>query len=351
MKKITMQDIANELNISRVTVWKVFNNHPGVSEPLKQQVLKKAQELGYRKIGQIPVQEEPNVTPAPSKTDTTTVSVVVSRPESSMFWTNIIHQIAKELNKFQINLMYTYLPSRMPEHYTLPAVLTDGTVQGIIVLNVYDLDMFHALNRLNIPKVFLDSITAVAPEELTGDLILLEGKSSIRQITNSIIEKGRIKIGFIGDINYARTNLHRYEGFLQAMQEHRLDVNPEFCMTTPIGIDTYAEEISEFLNHLKQMPEAFICVSDYVAHFVLKYLLEHNYNVPADIAISGFDGRSEYLDTPDYLTTVPVETRALGKKLARQLLYRMQYPDFPFEVIYQYYKVLYSSSTDFDYKL
>ena len=47
MSKVTMQDIADELGISRVTVWKVFNNHSGVSEAVRESVLQKAKELGY----------------------------------------------------------------------------------------------------------------------------------------------------------------------------------------------------------------------------------------------------------------------------------------------------------------
>lgn len=347
MKKTTMQDIANELNISRVTVWKVFNNQPGVSESLKQKILKKAKDLGYQKAGQFYSDSNPRNDSA-YKSDTTTVSVVVSRPESSLFWTNIIHQIAKELNKFDINLMYTYLPSYKTDSYKLPSVLTDGTLQGIIVLNVYDLDMFHAINQLQIPKVFFDSVSEITSTELTGDLLLLEGESILYQITNSIIEKGRTKIGFMGDIYYAKTNLERYNGYCRAMEEKHLTIKSDYCLTGPIGIESYAEEIHSFLENLKEMPEAFVCVSDYVAHFVLKYLLEHDYEVPFDVAVSGFDGRSEYLDKPDYLTTVPVETRALGKRLARQLLYRMQYPDFPREVIYQIPRISYAASTNFN---
>jgi LacI family transcriptional regulator len=52
MKKTTMQDVADALNISRVTVWKVLNNQPGVSDILCNQILSKARELGYFKQGQ-----------------------------------------------------------------------------------------------------------------------------------------------------------------------------------------------------------------------------------------------------------------------------------------------------------
>ena len=49
MNKVTMQDIADELGISRVTVWKVFNNYSNVSPALRDRVLNKAKELGYTK--------------------------------------------------------------------------------------------------------------------------------------------------------------------------------------------------------------------------------------------------------------------------------------------------------------
>ena len=49
MPKPTMQDIADALSTSRITVWKALNNRPGVSEALRRQILQKAQELGYGK--------------------------------------------------------------------------------------------------------------------------------------------------------------------------------------------------------------------------------------------------------------------------------------------------------------
>ena len=349
MKKITMQEIADALNISRVTVWKVFNNYPGVSDALSDQILSKAQELGYLK-------QKPSLLPNAAAVDShenipaeteMTVSVVVSRPESSMFWMNIIHQIAKELVNSNINLMYTYLPSKTTNGYRLPSVLTNGTVQGIIVLNVYDHDLLSMLNELKIQKVFLDMVSSISEDTLSGDLFLLEGKSSVNKITETIIQKGRTEIGFIGDIEYAKTNLERYEGYLSAMNRYNLKINKDYSLVHSIGIYTYAEEINEFLSKLKQMPQAFVCASDYVAHFVIKYLSANNYRVPEDVAISGYDGTTEYIDQIDYLTTVQVQTRELGIRLVKQLLHKIANPDFPPEVTYIYSKIRYGESTNF----
>mgnify|MGYP000178406732 CR=1 FL=1 len=96
MSKVTMQDIADELGISRV------NNHSGVSEAVRESVLQKAKELGYSKFMQ-----EPAAIPNDPQEDKT-VSLIVSRPDSSTFWTNIIHRLAQELATHNINLLYTY---------------------------------------------------------------------------------------------------------------------------------------------------------------------------------------------------------------------------------------------------
>ena len=75
------------------------------------------------------------------------VSVVVSRPESSLFWMQIVHRLARELTLHGWNLMYTYLPSFGEEGYCLPPALTDGSVAGIIVLNIYSRPLLQLLGR------------------------------------------------------------------------------------------------------------------------------------------------------------------------------------------------------------
>ena len=95
------------------------------------------------------------------------------------------------------------------------------------------------------------------------------------------------------------------------------------------------------------MPQAFVCASDYVAHFVIKYLNANNYNVPEDVAVSGYDGTTEYIDQADYLTTVQVQIRELGKRLVNQLLYRINNPESPFEATHIYSKLRYGESTNF----
>lgn len=346
MKKVTMQDIANILNISRVTVWKVLNNQPGVSKQLRDQILLTAKETGYLKPGQEAEAylEENNIYfEGKSKKS---ISVVISRPESSVFWINIIHAIAKELDTKEFNLMYTYLPPNYYKGYTLPNVLTNGTASGMLIMNVYDIQMLRMLNSLDIPKVFLDLVTDFPVDTLTGDLFVLAGKRSVKEITASLIKQGRTEIGFIGDIHYALSNKERYEGFLAAMEENNIEVKKKYCLTSKLGIYTYYEEISAFLSSLDRLPQAFVCVSDYVANFMMQYFAEHGLRVPEDVALSGYDGSTEYSMVSGKLTTVFVPTHQLGSRLANQLIYRIEHPDTPLEITHIYSHIIWGKSTE-----
>lgn len=330
MSKITMQDIADALHVSRITIWKAYNDKPGVSADLKNQIFEKAHELGYLK--KPAGQETDSASLTTESTSPCTISVVVARPESSVFWMNIIHQIAKELDKLKINLMYTYLPSKINSEYCLPEILSGNTLGGIIVLNVYDFPLIQLLNELPLPKVFLDLTPAFDTSSLSGDLVLLEGKSKIQKITSSLLDMGIKDIGFIGDTEYAITNKERYEGFCTALTEREMKPNKAYCLTGKIGIYTYEEEIVEFLKNCNPLPKAFVCVSDFVASFVLKYISEHQQQVPDDIVITGFDGSSEYPGIIGRITTVQVHTKALGSRLVSQLLFRINNPESPIAI-------------------
>ncbi len=345
-RKATMQDVADALGISRVTVWKVFNNKGGVSEPLWQQITEKAKELGYAHQTATRVLRTPALLKQ-QPLEGVTISVIVSRPESSLFWTGIIHRIAKELAKRSINLLYTYVPSSYNEGYRLPELLSSGTVQGAIIINVYDEKMLRLVNELTIPKVFLDTVTAVPTYELTGDVLLLEGRNTIYQITDSIIKKGRRNIGFIGDVSYARTNRDRYQGFLDALQDNGIPVKSENCLLGPFGIYHYDDQISDFLDSFKKMPEAFVCASDYVAHFTYRHLAARGLEMPKDVALSGYDGTREYDNVAGLLTTVSVQTALLGKRLTQTLLTRIETPELPYELIYINPQIVFGVSTEF----
>ena len=326
MEKITMQDIADALDISRVTVSKVFNNQSGVSDSLRELVFEKARELGYAKVPYQMVKQQ--------KQSQRTISIIVSRPDSAFFWTNIIHRMAQELSNFNINLMYTYVPSTYSKSFTLPSILLNGQVDGVVVLNIYDAQILGMINELSLPKVFLDTVPSLPNHQLNGDLILIEGFRTVYEITGTLIRNGHKNIGFLGDINYAQTNLERYKGYCSCMEKNDLTINPGHCLTGSIDIFSYSRDLNSFLNHLVSWPSAFVCVSDYVAHFVKMYMDQHPERLPHPVVLTGFDNASEYTNVFGQIITANVPTSLLGKRLALQLVFRTEHPEAPRELTF-----------------
>ena len=323
------QRLAEEAGVSRITVWKVLNDRPGVSEELRQLVRRKAEELGYGVPGVQPSRHG------------RTFSVAVARPESSIFWMNIIHHIAKELAKQGANMLYTYMPTGYHEGYALPAPLTQAEVDGFLVLNVYDRRLLEMLAATSLPKVFLDTVPTLHPRDLHGDLVILEGQNRIHEITSRLLSTGRTRLGFIGDVNYAQTNLDRYRGFLDAHTEAGIAPDPAWSLTEPLRLRDHYEQISEFLARLPRLPDAFVCASDFIASFVHRYLEESGRQLPEAFVLTGFDNSAEYPGVAEKITSVNVETSSLGKLLARKLMFRADYPSAPTEVSYVDTQVVY----------
>ena len=353
MKKVTYQQVADALNISRVTVWKAVNDKPGIAPDTKRMILQKAVEMGYpvsilnqgRQENSFPVDNVANDSFNDSLKKISNVAVVVSRPETSNFWMSIIHYQAITLASQGINLMYVYLPPTYSDTFTLPSSLTDGTVSGIIVMNIYDPRLFSALNDLPITKVFLDCPTNTIFSTLNGDLFLIEGRANTEEIVEHMIESGKKKIHFIGDIAYAQTNKERYLGYLKAMQRHQLSVNEVDNLISPIGIDQYKETISSYLDRIIKRSDAIVCVNDYVASLVLQYCQKNNISVPDDLYVSGFDDNQEF-NNNIALTSVHVNNDRIGVHLANRLIHRLTHPDDDYEYTYIRSRTVYRESTN-----
>ena len=340
MKRVTLQDIADSLGVSRISVWKVFSGREGVSDDLRRRIIAKASELNYNFPKDFDMPDDLTSFQRPLN-----ISVTVCRPETSLLWMNIIHEIAREFSKENVNLIYTYLPNQITDDYKLPSQLTNGSLDGIIVMNVFNRQLLTMLSQLSLPKVYLDCIQGMHFDELNGDLVLASGHSCVKKITDYILDQGKTKIGFIGDINFSRTNHERYEGFLDALFHHKIEFDPKMCYIEPLPLNTCEKQIEQFIKGLEEMPEAFICCNDYIACILWRQLNVMGYRIPQDILVSGFDGIQGHSLAKE-LTSVRVFSQSISTRLAAQIIYKIKNPSLRHELIYTSSEVVFQSSTD-----
>ena len=81
------------------------------------------------------------------------------------------------------------------------------------------------------------------------------------------------------------------------------------------------------------IPEAIVCANDDIALDVIRCLKSRGISVPGDVAVTGYDDMESLTRVEPFLTTVRVPKQKLGRRIVQQLIWRMNHPDFPREVV------------------
>ncbi len=343
MRRVTLQEVADQLELSRITVSKVIHHKPGVSVETQKRVIRKLLENGYDKL----TEEQVEMAQKPQEPGVKNVAVVTIAPNFSEFWLNIINAISRTLNVEGYNFLYTILIRGKDSRYGLPRTFDKKHVSGVIVVNVYEDDVIRSILDLEIPTVFLDTTPSMFQNSTRGDVVLLDGSRSVFEITNHLIGLGISDFGFMGDITYAQTIRDRWVGFRKALDERKVPLKPQYCFTSsPPGHFYSKEEVVGHLKKLSSFPRAFVCANDFIAFMVIDYLKERGYRVPRDVAVSGYDDIRESITAESHVTTVHVDTEILGQRLVRQILLHLAAPEMPREIIYIRPQVVYRQSTE-----
>lgn len=342
MKKVTIQDVARELNLSRNTVAKALNNSDTVSYETRYLVIEKAYEMGYSKLSPVVL----NQFKLRNKIGETKTIVVLTRREISVYLNSIIMGISDELNINGCKLQLNFISEEDEKNLILPLEL-QTELDGIIILSVFSREYINQIMKYNIPVVFLDAPRNLEEFSSYGDIIIIESKESIKKITSSLIEKGMTKIGFIGDITYCKTINDRYQGYISAMKEAGIEPDKNIIATYHTDRKFYKpEEVAAAVSRFPYMPEAIVCANDEIALYLMRYLNSKGLSVPEDVAVTGYDNIEEMSKVEPVLTTVRVGNQRLGRRLVQQLMWRLKNPNFPKEIVIIGVEVIYRESSN-----
>lgn len=329
MKKVTIQEVAKELKLSRNTVAKALSNSDTVAYETRYVVIKKAYEMGYTKLSPVVLNEFK----IKDKIEKTKTIVVLARRELSTFWNRIIMGISDELNKNNCKLQFNFISEEDEKEHVLPLDM-QSEVSGIIMLSVFDKEYINLIMKKDVPVVFLDGPRDIYDIVSLGDVVVFEGSNSVRTLTKHLIDQGMKKIGFIGDITYCKTVSDRYMGFCNALSEASIEVDGRIVFTDHAPYKYYrVEEVEAVLKKMPYMPEAIVCANDDIAKDVIVYLKKNGLSVPNDVAVTGFDNKDEMSIIAPALTTVHIGNQRMGRRLVQQLMWRIENEDLPNEVV------------------
>ncbi|MBV9231728.1 MAG: substrate-binding domain-containing protein, partial [Chloroflexi bacterium] len=143
-----------------------------------------------------------------------------------------------------------------------------------------------------------------------------------------LIERGHRAILHVTALK-RRTLRRRYEAYQAALAEAGIAYDPDLVLVLdePFTMVSAYERMKALLAEQSPRFTAVFCTNDLSAYGVARALQEANLRIPQDISLIGYDDlpTSEFMSPP--LTTVHVESEALGVMAVQRLMERTLTPN------------------------
>ena len=346
--KVTIQDIASELQLSRNTVSKAINNTGVLADATREKILRKAAEMGYKQFAYLPLFQE-------GAAKTAGLSILPSdKREIAMLTTQFLsssHFSSMMLDRFQSEI--DHLHSGMTIHRIspielkekkLPSSLNIQCTAGIICIEVFDYDYAQMLCDLDVPLLFVDTPVMDMRPPLKADRLYMENRIEIQNAVAHMVQRGKKRISFAGDKNHCQSFFERYMAYKDAMEYFGLTEGLSTC-AMPSGQQNYPVSLYETIRRFKTMPDAFVCANDFVAMDLVKALNELGYSVPDDIWVCGFDDSQEASYFSPHLTSIHIHEQIMGYTAANLLMTRIEEPSLNYRTVYTETNLILREST------
>lgn len=308
MKKVTMQDIADKLNISVNAVSIALNDKEGVSQDLRIQILEAAVEMDYP-LKKLNVKST-------LKNKTLVVMIEERKKNDSYYYVDILNHMKKEAKIFGYRILTEYYQLNQ---FIVPECIHDHHVAGVIILGKINDEMIYSL------RLYIQEILCVnhSLPYMNIDYIITNEFLAGYLSCEYLIKQGYKKIGFVGEIESSKNFKSRFQGYRQCMNNYFHPKKSELiCLTKGIEqaiFDNNYRYIQKMLLTYWKMPEAFVCVNDRNAAIVIKSLQYNGYKVPEDIKVIGFDNMEFSQNMKPSLTTLEVNRKEIAKKAIRRI--------------------------------
>ena len=344
--KVTIQDIADALGLSRNTVSKAINNTGTLAETTRERILLKAQEMGYKQFSYMRLGDEDPLRMQWKKPPTQNKGIAVlftGLLDTSHFASSMIDRFQNGLSALGYSMtMYRILPEELVS-CRLPEALNLSTTAGIMCIEMFDPSYGRMLSSLNIPLLFVDSPVSIFDGPMDADVLLMDNQNSLYEFLREMKRRGKTKISYIGDIRHCQSFYERYSTFRQCISLIGFEDPCSIVSETVSGV-SYTENIEKGLDR-HNLPEVFICANDFIALDLLRVLEGLDLKVPDDIWICGFDDAPESRIVTPRLTTIHIHTQAMGRVALEVLYSRIMSPDMNYRTVYTQTDLVYREST------
>jgi LacI family transcriptional regulator len=315
-ERVTLNHVAQESGVSLATASLVLRNRPGISSETRARVLEAVERLGYQvkapaKRGQLSrigmfVRMESSVT-----------------PQMNPFYSRVMSGIEEACRRNGISLLYATLPVDENNHpvENLP-LLDNEDVDGLLMVGAFvDHTVMTVLGKRTYPIVLVDAYS----DTESYDAVISDNFLASYQAVEYLLKRGHRHIGLVGtEINAYPSLRDRRFGYLRALKE--AGIANTYIANFNVNRSHGYEEVKQLLQDHPEITALF-GVNDEVSVSAIQAAREVGRHVPENLSIVSFDDTVLATHASPKLTTMHVDTVAMGQAAVQMLTFRLENPN------------------------
>lgn len=325
--KLTLKQIARELDVSVSTVSKALRDSPEISEETRQKVKAFAKLYNYKPN---------NIALSLKNRKTRTIGIVLPEIVHDFFAT-VISGIEEVANKKGYNILICISNNSFDREVMNLEMLANGSTDGFILSVAKETQQredYHHLEEVinqGMPVVLFDRVV----DCIHCDKVIIDDTEGAKKAVQHLVDLGRKRIGIITTVDYVSVGKLRTRGYVDALEENGMPVSNDLILKIE-DVDNSEKEIIDFVQS-KDLDGVFAVNEQFCASAV-KGINQKGLSVPDDVSVISFsDGELSKRFIPS-LSTIHQHGAEMGKKAAELLIQRLERPveteeDFRTEVI------------------
>lgn len=320
-RKVTLKQIAKELDVSISTVSRALSNSKEIGEETRQKIQAFAKFYNYRPN---------NIALSLKNRKTKTIGILI--PEIvHHFFSTVIRGIEIVANQRGYNVIIGLSNESFSKEVINMEMLANGSIDGFILsisketLLYQDYHHFKETIEQGIPVVMFDRVV----NEVECDKVIVDDLVGSVNAVKKLISTGCKNIALITTMDHVSVGRLRTQGYLQALKESK--IYPKASLILKLGddlsldeqFDVLEKEIEQFFKDNDKIDGVF-GVNELYAVTAMKVARKLNLRIPEDIQVIGFtDGVLSKHANPG-LTTVSQHGQKIGEQAAHLLIDRLE---------------------------
>lgn len=311
--KITLKDIARELEVSISTVSKALKNSEEISRDTKDKIQAFAKLYNYK----------PNNIAVSLKNRRTKNIGVIIPDIVHHFFTTVIRGIEKYANAKGYNVLVCVSNESFDREVINMELLANGSIDGFIMSLSSETQQKNDYNHIKevteqgIPLVMFDRVTP----HIQCDKVVIDDEQGAFLAVKKFIESGKTKIALITTDNYLSVSKDRAKGYIKALEAHQIPLNESLILRLP-SMDVEEKAFEDFFSD--QEVDAVLCVNEIFAIHAMRLVQLQGKKIPQDISFIGFtDGLLSKYAMPS-LTAIAQHGELMGEEAAKLLIEKVE---------------------------